>query len=324
MEVMEQSAAKGVWEDAAPGPAGWSDGGLDRRDRPTRDEFVAEYVRPRKPVILTGLVGGWEALTKWSFDYFRSRYGSVEVEADGRRIPLREAIDRMRESSPERPGPYLYGMPIGKFSSELRDDVRPFLGFWTPNWLDSRFLLPGLPDHKLRRITGVEINIGGPGSPFPTMHYDDLMTQTFITQVVGRKEWVAYSPDQTPCMYPQAPGSNHSALPLAGEVPLDRFPLFAHARPRRFTLEPGETLYVPPGWWHTTRALTPSIAVLQSTANGEIWGDVKRAVFRSAMLGRRRWLAPVVATALTAYLTGFGIWKRLEDAGGGVRIRTGE
>ena len=39
------------------------------------------------------------------------------------------------------------------------------------------------------------------------------------------------------------------------------FPLFDQAEGIRFRLGPGETLFVPAGWWHTARILSPSVTV---------------------------------------------------------------
>ena len=46
---------------------------------------------------------------------------------------------------------------------------------------------------------------------------------------------------------------------------LDRYPLFHYARPIRFMLQPGETLYCPNGWWHTTSM--PDVSITVVTAN---------------------------------------------------------
>jgi histone arginine demethylase JMJD6 len=169
--------------------------------------------------------------------------------------------------------------------------------------LDSDYLLPGLPNFKLRNITGLKMNMGGKGSRFPFLHYDDLWTQTFITQVHGRKAWLLYRPDQTPYMYPSAAEENVSAIPMEEDVDLGTFPLFAKAEP---------TLYGAPGWWHTTLALTPSIAVVLSTANGAIWDKVTKSAFLRAWRHPKWYLRPA-AIPIAGYMTAFWAIKSLTD-----------
>jgi hypothetical protein len=62
---------------------------------------------------------------------------------------------------------------------------------------------------------------------------------------------------------------------------LDRFPLFAQAQGIRFKLSPGETLFVPAGWWHTARIVTTSITVSINGANAPNWKSFTRDYCRS-------------------------------------------
>ena len=76
------------------------------------------------------------------------------------------------------------------------------------------------------------------------------------------------SPEQTPLVYLGREGAqNVSVLDDVEHPDLMRFPLFAQATPIRCELHPGETLFVPAGWWHTARILSPSITVSANTAN---------------------------------------------------------
>jgi hypothetical protein len=77
--------------------------------------------------------------------------------------------------------------------------------------------------------------------------------------VHGRKAWILYEPEHTPYMYAGAASENISEVPMDADVDMAKFPLFAKAKPLRVVLEEGEMLYGAPGWWHTTRALTPSM-----------------------------------------------------------------
>jgi len=51
---------------------------------------------------------------------------------------------------------------------------------------------------------------------------------------------------------------------------------FAQARATRFVLNPGESLFVPAGWWHTTRLLSATISVSVNSANAANWRDFRR------------------------------------------------
>ena len=48
---------------------------------------------------------------------------------------------------------------------------------------------------------------------------------------------------------------------------LERFPLYERAAGYTFVQEPGDAVYVPPMWWHTTRMLSVSVAVGSTFTN---------------------------------------------------------
>lgn len=278
---------------------------IDRRSDLSYDAFIREYVKRKRPVIITDAAEGWVALKEWTLESFKTRFGDVVLPNTSTLV--RDMIDEMLGSTKSRPSSYAYSMSIPRLFPELLHDLQPVPEYWSPNWLDSPALLPGVPHHKLHQITGIEVNIGGAYSTFPFIHYDDLWTQTFVTQVYGRKEWVLYPPDHTSYLYPREPGGNFSRLPVEGGVDLDDFPLFENAKPLRFCIEPGEMFYNTPGWWHTTRALTPSIAVVLSTANAPIWSKITREVFRQALKQHKWYKAPIAAAYYATYMTGFRI-----------------
>jgi histone arginine demethylase JMJD6 len=245
------------------------------------------------------------------FPVLEPKYGDFTVKD---KVLLGEYMDEITSSTFQNPSRYLFSIQIPNKFPEILADLEPHPTYWAPNWLESKYLLPGLPQFKLRNITGLEMNIGGTGSQFPFLHFDDLLTQTFVTQVHGRKAWILWTPDQTPYMYPSKESDNISQIPMdSPEVDLSKFPLFVHAKPLRFILEAGEMLYTASGgWWHTTRALSPSIAVVLSTANGPIWSQVTRSAFAKAWK-HRRWYFRPAAFPIAAYMTGFRAVKSLTD-----------
>jgi hypothetical protein len=279
-----------------------------------------EYVLKNRPVVLTDAARDWPALSKWTPEFFRERYGDKSVPVFERKrgltlkekVSLRDYVNEITSSSGRNPAKYLFSLRIQKEFPDLLKDLEPRPRYWDPNWLDSKYLLPGLSNFKLRNITGLEMNMGGPGSPFPFLHYDDLWTQTFITQIYGRKAWVLYKPDQEPYMYPSKEADTISRIPMERDVDLSEFPLFAHAKPYRVIVEQGEMLYGAPGWWHTTMALTSSIAVVLSTANGSIWSQVTKSAFLRAWRHPKWYLRPA-AFPIATYMTAFRAVKSLTD-----------
>src|SRR5262245_47849527 len=132
-------------------------------------------------------------------------------------------------------------------------------------------------------------------------------------QIYGRKQFVVYPPDQEPWLYPSPAKQNISMINSLDEPDLERFPLFARAEPITFVLEPGELLFVPSHWWHTTKMLTPSITVSINTVNRSNWHALVDFV-----ANRRR--NPVVSMASRIYLNGAGAWRSFRDRNWNQRI----
>lgn len=318
---IENPTTLNIWKDGVTGSeTEYPPGQIDKRSNLSRKEFLHEYVLRNRPVVITDSTKDWKAISKWTPAFFRERYASQRVPVFERKrsitvkdtVLLRDYIDEINSADSTRKAKYLFSLSIPETFPELLPDLEPRPTYWDPNWLDSKYLLPGLPNFKLRNITGLEMNIGGAGSPFPFLHYDDLWTHAFITQVHGRKAWALYTPDQTPLMYPSAEAETISDIPMDHDVSLVDFPLFAEAKPQRVIVEEGEMLYGPPGWWHTTRALTPSIAVVLSTANGPIWPLVTKSAFALAWRHPKWYLRPA-AFPIAAYMTAFRALKSLTE-----------
>ncbi len=64
---------------------------------------------------------------------------------------------------------------------------------------------------------------------------------------------------------------NHSLVDDPYEQDLARFPLLTKATQYRAYLKPGDTIFVPTGWWHSARAATTSISVCQNMVFGPDW-----------------------------------------------------
>src|SRR5262249_53152864 len=93
----------------------------------------------------------------------------------------------------------------------------------------------------------------------------------------GEKEYLALAPNQAKYLYPKSGiEANKSQIDDLAHPDLERFPLFAQAEATRFKLSPGETPFVPAGWWHTARILSTSITVSINAANAPNWKPFTR------------------------------------------------
>jgi hypothetical protein len=264
--------------------------GIDRRDGLAYDEFVHDYAEKHRPVIISNAFPQWKALKTWTPDYLKARVGFRKVLVDGQEVTLAEHLDNCVASTPEQPSAYMREQVIRWVLPELAEDLEPFCEYALPNWLRGTYPVVG---GLLNRASEVELFIGGAGarllrraaemeggagyaqagskgvSGFADLHYDPTALPVMLFQVYGEKEWVLFSPSDTPYMY--ADGTRLSKVPNPDSPDLARFPLFAKAKPIRFIQHPGEAVYLPAFWWHATRMRTLSIAVSSTFANRPHW-----------------------------------------------------
>jgi len=230
------------------------------------DGFRQQYLRDPRPVAISGAIDHWPAMGKWSPDFFRREYGTRRVNVDGTEWSLADLIDRIEASSADQPAPYLRNELLERWPEPLRADIAPMPECTQPNWLESRAFPSRHPP------TYVELYIGGAGAKFPVLHYDNLHTHAFLMQLYGEKEYLALAPDQTAFVYPgTGEQANKTRIADVEHPDYEKFPLFREARATRFRLHPGETLFVPAGWWHTARIVTTSVTVSINGVNAPNW-----------------------------------------------------
>lgn len=101
----------------------------------------------------------------------------------------------------------------------------------------------------------------GPAETVSCCHHDPM--HNLLVQVVGSKRVTLFPPGPAASrgLYPNS-GRQSNTSQVDIEAPqLDKYPLFAELKPIVFELQEGDTLYIPPGWWHHVRSLEISMSV---------------------------------------------------------------
>ncbi len=218
---------------------------IDRVSGLSEKEFYNKYVKGSLPVIVTDK-GEWTKKEKFTTDYFKTNYNHLTRTVNGKTYTLSEIIDLCEASTPENKAPYPNIFDVQRDFPEYLDDI-PEMFYGKSNRLQSSLL----PDYIAKRTNKRELFFGGKGCSFPTLHIDYLGVHTQLVQIIGEKDFILYSPDQTPCFYPDKIKTNQSPVDITNPD-YEKYPLFKNAKAIRTTLKPGEMLFIPSGWWHTT------------------------------------------------------------------------
>lgn len=236
----------------------------------TYDEFAKDHLFAGVPVVIGDACDGWAAKDKFTPDFFKSEYGSRKVKIQDQEYRLDEFIELMERSTIDNPAPYPCKLQIDREYPELLPDISPRFKFAMPDWSHNTLIKPFTAGADT-----YEIFLGSPGGQFPYVHYDYMGLHAFITQLYGNKEFTVIPPDQTPYVYPKENNTWVSEVPDIKNVDLEKYPLCANITPVTFTVGPGETLFIPNGWWHTAHSLTITVSVAQDSLNASNWKRFK-------------------------------------------------
>lgn len=226
---------------------------IERRPLPPVDEFLARYVVPGVPVVITDLVTRWPALHRWTPAALAERLGDERVEAcvgreaavdpDPQWEPLRQelTIRTLMERITATTGNDTY--VIAKNAALRRSGLRALLG---------DLVLPPELFGESPSPTRMGLWIGPAGTHTPLHHDGD---DSMFCQVLGRKR-VRLAPPESLALLDRSRGV-YSRWDPRDAAELEAGP----ERLLELVLAPGEALFIPAGWWHQIDALDPSISV---------------------------------------------------------------
>jgi len=244
---------------------------IDRIGAITPEAFREQYLKPRKPVVISGLSKDWPALNKWTWDYFIEIVGKEKVGLyNNTRADANTPVNGYDEEmlfgdylEMVKKGPValrIFLFNIFKYAPQIVHDF---------TW----------PDHLIKGFLKKYpmLFVGGEGS-VAHMHYDIDLSHIFHTQFIGKKRVLLLENNQSPFIY-KMPLTVESAANFVGwENGLDEtaFPALKYARGYTTVLEHGDTLFMPAGYWHHMQYMESGFAMslraLDETLTGKLNG----------------------------------------------------
>lgn len=268
------------------------------------EEFRRDHLKTFTPVVFTDATVGWPARSAFTWEFFRENYGNREVEVHGKKYPISQYIDLLAASTPENPAPYPGKLSLDHDYPELLPYVQPRVRFARRDRINSRLI----PSTFFGGAANYEIFLGSPGGSFPYVHYDYMGLHAWINQLVGYKEFIVVPPWQTEYVYPDPKNPWVSLVDDLKNPDLERFPLAAKATVLSFVVGPGETMFIPNGWWHTTVSKTMTISVAFDLLDSSNWKRFEHEA-RIKLQSTAGWKR----AAAMAYLSGAGAWMNLME-----------
>jgi hypothetical protein len=263
----------------------------------TREEFRRDHSKPGVPVVFGDATRDWRAREAFTLEFFEREFGDREVEVDGKGYRLAEFIGLLRRSTTDNPAPYPGKLSLDRDFPELMPYVQPRPDCALGDRINSRWI----PEWILGHAANYEIFFGSPGGTFPYVHYDYMGLHAWINQLVGEKEFIVVPPWQTQFVYPDPQNPWMSLVKDLKNPDLERFPLAAKADVLSFVVGPGETMFIPNGWWHYTVSRTITISVAFDLLDDTNWGRFMNEVGMKLRRG-----SAVKRAASLAYLTLLG------------------
>lgn len=227
---------------------------IDRTDTINKEDFINNYLNPRKPLVIRKATESWPALQKWTFEYLKEVVGDKTVplydssKADPSK-PVNAATTEMQfgdyidliQREPTDLRIFLFD-PI-KYAPKLLDDYR------SPSDLMGGFL----DKHPC-------MFFGGAGS-VTFLHYDIDLAHIFHTHFNGRKRVILFDYKWRERLY-CIPFATYALEDYDIENPdLEKFPALDGIEGEEAFLEHGDTLFMPTGYWHWIKYLDGSFSI---------------------------------------------------------------
>ncbi|MCM0665660.1 cupin-like domain-containing protein [Flavobacterium tyrosinilyticum] len=226
---------------------------IERVKKISKEEFVSQYVKKQIPVVIEELTEEWPAYNKWKLSYMKEIAGDLVVPLyDDRPVNhedgFNEAHTTMKMSDyidllQEKPTNYrIFLYNLMKQVPSLKNDF-----LW--------------PEIGLKLVKQMPMLFFGGENSRVFMHYDIDYSNILHFHFHGEKQCMIFPPSQSKFMY-KVPHALISREDIDFDHPdYEKFPALKNAEGYITNLKHGEMLYMPEGYWHYMKYLTPGFSM---------------------------------------------------------------
>lgn len=226
---------------------------IPRVNNITKEDFIKNYFKPQKPVVIQRAIEGWPAFDKWNLSYMKSIAGDITVPLyDNRPVQHKDGFNE----------PHAKMKMADYVDLLMREPTKYRIFLW--NILKE---VPALqkdftfPDFGLKLLKGVPMMFFGGKDSYTFMHYDIDFANIFHFHFDGEKEVVLFPQSQTKNIY-KVPHSliTHESIDFSNPD-YEKWPVLEKASGYKTTLSHGEVLYMPEGYWHYMKYKSPGFSM---------------------------------------------------------------
>ncbi len=241
----------------------------------TKKDFIKNYFKPQIPVVIEKFIEDWPAYNKWSLEYMKEVAGDKTVPLyDDRPVDYKEGFNEPHAT-----------MKMHEYIDLLRKEPTRYRIFlWNilkevPK-LQNDF---SYPDFGLKLMKGLPMLFFGGEDSYTFMHYDIDLANIFHFHFEGKKQCILFDQKQSKYLY-KIPNSLITREDIDFSNPdFDKWPALQKAKGYVANLEHGNVLYMPEGYWHYMRYVTPGFSMsLRAVARNPV--NFSKAVYNIVVM----------------------------------------
>lgn len=226
---------------------------IERVPTITKQEFVKNYLKPQKPLVIEQMVDDWPAIKTWSLDYMKEIAGEITVPLyDDRPVDYKDGFNEPHAT-----------MKMSEYVDLLKSKPTKYRIFlW--NILKE---IPSLqkdynyPDIGIKLLKKLPMLFFGGRDSYTFMHYDIDLANILHFHFEGKKQCILFPQSENDFLY-KIPHSLITREDIDFANPdFEKWPALKKARGYITHLEHGNVLYMPEGYWHYMRYLTPGFSM---------------------------------------------------------------